>query len=393
VEVFMSELEAALRRQAALRRLAGESPEAIARDLGRSRQWVAKWAARYDPQDPAWADGRSRAPATVANRTPDDVAAQVLAVRERLAENPWAQVGSEAICWELSKLGGVVPATRTIERILARAGVSRQQRFGARRASKGLPYPSPAAKRNGDVVQVDLVGPRHLDGGVRFHALNQIDVASRHAGIEIIADRDDRTVLSALHALWERHGVPSRVQFDNGAPFASPTGLGEVVRVCLRQGSTPVFIPPREPWRNGTIEHFNDTFDKRFFRQERFSGLEQLRQRAGAFERFHNAQHRYSATGGQTPDQSATAKSRVPLSADRVPAGWPQRGRVEFIRFIRSDHRLRVLGRAIQMPDGTAYQYVTATLDLAITDSENLLVSDTDGQLLARARLHTPRRR
>ena len=339
----MSEVEGVLRREAARRRLSGESPEAIARDLGRTRQWVAKWAGRYDPQNPAWADGRSRAPGRVANRPFEDVEAQVLAVRARLAENPWAQIGAEAIAWELSKLGGPVPVARTIERILARAGVSGQQRSGGRRASKGLAYPAPAAEHQGDVVQVDLVGPRHLDGGVRFHALNQIDVASHHAGIEIITDREDRTVLVALHALWERHGVPSRVQFDNGGPFVSPTGLGEVVRVCLRQDTTPVFIAPREPWRNGTIEHFNDTFDKRFFRQERSTGLEHLTERAEAFERFHNAQHRYSATSGRTPEETSAAKPRAPLRAEKIPAGWPKRGKVELIRFIRSDHRPRVL--------------------------------------------------
>ncbi len=53
--------------------------------------------------------------------------------------------------------------------------------------------------------------------------------------------------------------VPAR------GPFMSPTGIGEVVRVCLRQGAGPVFIPARESRRNGTIEHFNDTFDGRFF--------------------------------------------------------------------------------------------------------------------------------
>src|ERR1035441_5063781 len=93
----MSEGEVALRREAARRRLAGESPEMIARDLGRTRQWVAKWAARYEPHDPSWADGRSRAPKRVANRTPEQVEAQVLAVRERLAENPWAQGGGGAV--------------------------------------------------------------------------------------------------------------------------------------------------------------------------------------------------------------------------------------------------------------------------------------------------------
>jgi putative transposase len=388
----MEKVEVELRREAVRRRLAGESPRAIARDLGRTRQWVAKWAARYDPHDPAWVEGRSRAPRRVANRTAPDIEARVLEVRARLEENPWAQVGAPAIAWELEKLGARVPPQRTIEEILERAGATRRER-PTRRASKGIPYPAPAARRAGDVVQVDLVGPRHLDGGARFHALNQIDVASHHAGIEIVEDRGDERVLAALHALWGRHGVPRRIQFDNGGPFVSPTGIGEVVRVCLHQGATPVFVPPREPWRNGTIEHFNDTFDRRFFRHERFSDLGHLSQRAGAFERFHNAQHRYSATRGLAPDQTATAPPRAPRQPAELPAGWPDRGRVEFIRFIRSDHKLRILGRAIPMPDGSAYRYVTATLDLALPAGEhNLLVCDDQGELLTTGRLSTPAR-
>jgi len=389
----MESLEVELRREAARRRLAGESPRAIGRDLGRTRRWVAKWAARYDPHDPCWAEGRSRAPKRVASRTDAGVEAVVLEIRSRLEENPWAQVGAPAIAWELEKLGAAVPPERTIEAILKRAGATRRER-PRRRASKGIPYPTPAARVAGDVVQVDLVGPRHLDGGVRFHALNQIDVASHHAGIEIIEDRSDQRVLGALHALWCRHGVPERVQFDNGGPFVSPTGIGEVVRVCLRQGVTPVFIPPREPWRNGGVEHFNDTFDKRFFRQERFAGVEHLSARADAFERFHNSQHRYSATRGQTPDEAGgETTKRAPIALADLPDEWPERGRIEFIRFVRSDHKLRILGRAIAMPDGSAYQYVTATLDLALTGEEhNLLVSSDQGELLTTGRLPTPAR-
>jgi hypothetical protein len=380
------ELEVVLRREAVRRRLAGESPEAIARDLGRTRQWVGKWTRRYDPADPGWADGRSRAARRIANRTRADVEEQVLAVRARVEENPWAQVGAPAIAWELEKLGALVPPLRTIEAILERAGAPRRARPG-RRVSKGLPYPAPAAERVGDVVQVDLVGPRHLDGGIRFHALNQIDVASHHAGIEIVTDSGDARVLAALGRLWGRHGVPHRIQFDNGGPFVAPKGLGEVARVCVRQGAIPIFIPPREPWRNGVIEHFNDTFERRFFRQERFGGLDHLTERAAAFERFHNTQHRYSATGRRAPDETAPARRRDPLPAADIPAGWPKHGRIEFIRFIRSDHKLRVLGRAIPLPDETAYRYLTATLDLALADQDNLLVSDDNGELLASARI------
>jgi transposase len=386
----VQDVEVELRREAARRRLAGESPRAIAMDLGRTRQWVAKWAARYDPDDEGWAQGRSRAPRRVAGRTDAGVEKLVREVRGRLEENPWAQVGAPAVAWELEKLGAFVPPLRTIERILGRAGATRRQRPG-RRASKGIAYPSPAAGRAGELVQVDLVGPRHLDGGVRFHALNQIDVASHQAGIEIVENRGDRLVVAALHALWTRHGVPRRVQFDNGGPFVSPTGIGEVVRVCLHQGATPVFIPPQEPWRNGTIEHFNDTFDKRFFRQERFAGREHLAERAGAFERFHNTQHRYRATAGRTPDETPQAAPRAPRAIDELPDGWPTDGRVEFIRFIRSDHKLRLLGRSIPVPDTSAYQYLTATLDLAIDrDRDNVLVCDEHGELITSARLRRP---
>jgi putative transposase len=386
------DVEVSLRREAVRRRLAGESPEAIARDIGRTRQWVAKWAARYDPSDPGWADGRSRAPKRVARRTAADVQAQVLEVRARLEANPWAQVGAPAIAWELDKLGVRAVPERTIERILARAGATRRER-PRRRLAKGVPYPAPACEHAGDLVQVDLIGPRHLDGGARFHAVTQIDVCSHHAGIEIVSDRVDTRVLAALGRLWDRHGVPRRIQFDNGGPFIAPTGVGEVVRVCLHQGATPVFVPPREPWRNGTIEHFNDTFDRRFFRHERFGDLDQLAERAGAFERFHNAQHRYRATGQRTPEETTRTQRTPPLTADQIPTGWPEHGRIEFIRFIRSDHKLRLLGRAIAMPDGTAYQYVTAALDLALTDQEhNLLVCDDHGELLTSARLSTPGR-
>lgn len=43
------------------------------------------------------------------------------------------------------------------------------------------------------------------------------------------------------------------------------------------------------------------------------------------------------------------------------------------------------------MPDGSAYQYVTATLDLALAAEEhNLLITNDQGELLTTARLRPP---
>ena len=94
-----------IRREAVRRVLGGELVSAVAKDMGRSEPWVRKWVGRYDPTDELWAAAHSRAPKTVANRTDVEVETLVLKIRERLDKNPWAQVGSSAIAWELVKLG------------------------------------------------------------------------------------------------------------------------------------------------------------------------------------------------------------------------------------------------------------------------------------------------
>ncbi len=381
-----------LRMEAVRRRLAGESPRRIALSLGRSRRWVSKWVARHESASEGWAAGRK--PGRVVNRTDPALEAQVIAVRRLLAQNAWAQVGSDAIAWELAKLGVEAPPGRTIERILQRAGLARTSRR-ERPKSKGLPYPAPIADRVGDLHQADLVGPRHLDGGMPFVALNCIDVVPHAAGIEIAPDQTEATITASLIQLWERLGVPRRLQLDNGKPFQlGAASLGEIVRVSLHQGATPVFIPQGEPWRNGTCEQFNDTFDKRFFRSERFEDRDRLSSRALEFECFHNANHRYRATGKRTPNElTAGIERRQPTPLSELPSGWPAQGRVEFIRFIRSDRKLRLLRRSIEMPKTQVYSYVTAVLDLSIpADEGNLLITDHHGELIATHNIARPGR-
>jgi putative transposase len=382
--------EEGLRVEAVRRRLAGESPERIARSLGRSRRWVSKWVARHEPATEGWAAGRK--PGGVVNRTEAAVEAQVVAVRRRLAQNPWAQVGSDAIAWELTKLGVEPPPRRTIERICQREGLVRPRRR-ERPKSKSLPYPAPRADRVGDLHQADLVGPRHLDGGLPFVALNCVDVRPHAAAIEIAPDQSEETLTAALVGLWKRLGVPRRLQLDNGSPFLlGSASLGEIARVALHQGATPVFIPQGEPWRNGTCEQFNDTFDKRFFRSERFSDRDRLAVRALQFESFHNANHRYRATGRRTPDElTAGVERRPPTPLAELPPSWPEQGRIEFIRFIRSDRKLRLLRRSIEMPESQVYRYLTATLDLSIPAGQaNLLITDTEGELVTHASVPRP---
>jgi len=102
------------------------------------------------------------------------------------------------------------------------------------------------------------------------------------------------------------------------------------------------------------VEHCNDTFDKKFLRTERFASPTELIDRYDAFQTFHNANHRYAALKGATPNQ------------------------VEWIRLVRSDEQLRVLDHRFTMPDALTYEYVTATL---IVEDQELVVPHQDREI------------
>lgn len=380
--------EEKLREEAVRRRVAGESPEEIAVSLGRTARWVRKWVARYgeEADDERWAEGRSRAPRSSPTQIDDGLAGQILAARERLVANPRAQYGSLAIQWELRRLGvDPIPPARTIERVLQRAGVSRPRRRQAGYVSKGVPYPAPVSPEPGSTHQIDMVGPRHLFGGVEFHALNLIDIGSHEVGNDIIEVVRPPLIAASLAGIWSKVGMPIVAQFDNHANFRGGIQpayqhFGPVVATCLDLGVTPRFIPLREPWRNGIVEHFNDVWDKSFFRTEVFGSVEHLRTENAAFIAFHNTHHRYATHGGATPAAIWDGRSRNPLSADyQPPSRLPAQGRIEVVRYIRSNRRLDLFGKRITVTEDQTHQYVTAIIKVR---AKKVIVVDLNGEII-----------
>jgi transposase len=136
--------EEELRKEAVRRRLAGESPGEIAAAVGRTPRWVRKWVSRHreEGHQNEWAQSRSRAPHRSPTRLADETRDLILAARGRLVANPRAQYGALAIQWELRRIGiAEIPPTWTIERVLARAGVTQPRRRQVGYVSKNVPYP------------------------------------------------------------------------------------------------------------------------------------------------------------------------------------------------------------------------------------------------------------
>lgn len=391
----MNEVE--LRREAVRRRQAGETTETIAVSLGRTGRWVRKWVARHDAAEAGqdWAQSQSRAPKSSPRRTPDRLRQQVLEARAKLEANPMSQYGALAIAWELQLLGvAPVPEVWTINRILANAGVTRRRGRTPGYQSKGAPYPHPTATGPGEYHQADLIGPRNLDGGIGFHAFNLIDVGTHTAGSQIIDILRPVTIASSLATIWGRVGLPKIIQFDNhsnlrGAIPPRASTFGPVVATCLDLGVTARFIPLREPWRNGVVEHFNDVWDKSFFRTARHADLDILRERTATFEAFHNARHRYSAHKGASPDEMRVGLAlRVPPQDYQPPGRLPAKGRIEAVRYVRSDGLVNLWGHRITLPDEQTYQYVTAVISVR---AKQLRVITRHGEIIHASRFDIDR--
>ena len=165
-------------------------------------------------------------------------------------------------------------------------------------------------------------------------------------------------------------GPPDFLQLDNELSFRGsnrhPRSPGLVIRLCLHFGVTPVFIPIGEPWRNGTIEKFNDTYNKKFFRRQWFPSYAMLKRQSKNLQRFHNKHHRYSCLKGKTPLQIMTSSDNKPLTIggntklpelDSVPDG-----NIILIRFIRSNRLLDIFGKKFRVSKGLVYSYTKAII-------------------------------
>ncbi len=268
--------------------------------------------------------------------------------------------------------------------MLERAGVRRPQRASPKYVSKGRPYPGVIDPIPGQFQQIDMVGPRHLFGAAKFHMMNAIDVGSHKAANTVLSSLRPPDLADSLLEIWDQTGVPTVAQFDNHANFRGAIQprwqyFSPIVATCLELGVTPRFIPIREPWRNGVIEHFNNVWDKSFFRTEVFNSLEHLSTENAAFIEFHNTHHRYSAHQGATPNQMWTHQPRALPMNHTPPTRLPRKGQIQVVRFIRSNRRLDLFGKRVLLPEDQTYQYVTA---LIAVRAKTITVINLNGEII-----------
>jgi putative transposase len=384
--------ELAARQRAIHLRLAGRAVQSICSALGRGKAWFCKWWGRYLQAGPEGLYDRTRANHHVARRIPPELERAILSVRRRLQAHAspatrYSLIGAAAIRAELNGLGvQPLPCERTIERALQRNGLTAPRV----RLAPLLPrqeWPGPQARASNELHEVDLVGPVYLQGRrQRYYIWVGKDAFDGAVCLRLADSRRMDEVLGFLGECWKDLGRPAQVQFDNARELAgwgqSAQALSRVIRLCLRYGVGPVFIPEGEPQFNGSAENFNGWFQPRLF-DHRFTRPGDLRRELARLQEAVNTQHVHPRLGGQTP-----AQHRRGLRLQKLPASFVvpterqpvAEGRVTFLRRVSAAGTVTVLSQAFRV----GKRHRGLCLRLVVDTGRGWLTAYLNGRVLKR---------
>jgi putative transposase len=370
--------ELRVRQEAIALHLQGWNKSEIARKVQRSRRWVQRWISRYKPEAPAKSlQDHSRAPKHLRWAYPERIkrmAIQIRIARERgkRAKYQYALVSAQAIYYEMRELGiSPLPTPDTIHLWLQQAGHIRKRKS---RKPPNPTYPVLPCRAVNDVQELDFKGPIYLqDHSHKYYLMVLRDKRSKKTALRALANKSMDAILDFLVDAWQTMGCPKRLKMDNCLDFRGsnrhPRSPSKLMRVCLDLGVQPVFIPIREPWRNGVVENLNGLLNRFLFRLQTFETEKQLHKAVQRLETTINTKHRLPALEGKTPQEfAATAKLRYP------PAHYDWRtrdlqllkGKVTFIRFVRKSGRITVTAKdKFLIGKKYKWQYVMANVDVA----------------------------
>jgi len=284
----------------------------IAAAMGVSRRCVKRWIDRHRDEGDAGLADRSSRPHRSPRRTPAEVEAVVLAVREV------ERVGRDEIAVRI----GVPP--RTVSRILARHGVPHLARLDPMtgeliRASKvtAVRY---ERDRPGELVHMDVKKLGRIPDGGGWRALGRangnrdrktkigfdyvhslVDDHTRLAYSEVLPDEKGATCAAFLEraiGYFATHGIPRIQQLITDNAFAYRFSLR---RVCAAHGIQQKFIRPHCPWQNGKVERFNRTLQTEWAYRHVFTSNDQRTAALAPWLEHYNTGRRHSALGGHPP--------------------------------------------------------------------------------------------
>ena len=268
--------------------------------------------ARYAAEGPAGLMARSRRPLRSPTRTL--LAMEDLVTRLREQHPSW---GGRKIARRLRDLGHAqAPPPSTVTAILHRHGLISLQASLAAQHWQRFEHDSANA-----LWQIDFKGDFATEQA-RCYPLTLLDDHSRfNLALQACPSVAASAVQPHLVQVFQRYGLPMRINADNGAPWGSPRlaghGLSELSVWLIRLGIRVSHSTPYHPQTNGKIERFHRSLKAEVLVGRSFADLQQAQT---AFERWrgiYNQERPHDALDMQTP------ATRYRASLTRYPQTLP----------------------------------------------------------------------
>ena len=227
----------------------------LCREFGVTRPTGRKWRQRYLELGAAGLEEESRRPKTSPLSLAEEVVAAVLESRD--AHPSWGPKKLHEVLRR--RFGDQTPSRSTVARLLRRFGRVQKRRS---RPTPSLVERAPnvSAQKPNEVWTVDFKGWWKSHDGARCEPLTVRDAYSRFVLTVTLMRPRVGEVTAVFEALFRKHGLPTAIQCDNGAPFIQVQARGGLSRLSawwVSLGIRLVRSRPGCPQDNGGHERMH----------------------------------------------------------------------------------------------------------------------------------------
>lgn len=268
------------------------------------KRTLERWFSAYRAGGADALEPRSTRPKTNPKDTPIELKERVIALRKK------TKLCALKLHWRLEK-EGVMIHERTIGKILKDEGLVRKYRV------KKVKYKYLRALRKpGELIEIDV---KHVPGtiaGMAYFQYTAIDTASRWRYLRVFpAETSEHSVLFLKDVIVRFPHPITGVKTDNHATFTNyyvgtnkrsdmtVKTLHGLDRFCAEQGIVHYLIDPGHPAQNGTVERSHREDQEKFYEQNTFSSLTDLKRKMARWNREYNDLE-HCGLNGLTPNEA-----------------------------------------------------------------------------------------
>lgn len=267
------------------------------------KRTLERWLAIYKRYGEQGLEPKSTRPRTNPSETPIRVKERIIELRNKKKEC------SLKLMWDLRE-EGINLHYQTIQKIIRKEGLTRKYRV---RKLKYKYIKVPLTQ--GELVEIDIKYVPSLVKGRQYYQFTAIDTASRWRHLKIYEDYGNYSSISFLEELIRIAPFRVRaVKTDNASNFTNRyTGylkssdpfnprLHEFDLLCQKYNIIHYLIDPGKPNQNGKVERSHRTDQEKFYDENIFKNLKDLKQKLRIWNmEYNNTKH--CGLDGKTPNE------------------------------------------------------------------------------------------